>query len=162
MLLRWCGRPCSHLKQECILVDSMMRTACLLTYPIVSHVTCGGGDLPTPNAPPPRQTPNPGCRPPPHPLVMWHVMHAGKPIPPPLADRQTPVKTVPCPKLSLRAVIIVVLHCCDTNWLGGGKCGKNPLVLIRCFTGEVGVWGKLRCTNLKPIWSPLWGDWMNL
>ena len=34
------------------------------------------------------------------PLVMWPVLDARKP-PPPLVDRQTPVKTIPCPKLRL-------------------------------------------------------------
>ena len=37
------------------------------------------------------------------PLVMWPVMHAGKPTS--TVDRQTPVKTLPCPKLRLRVVI---------------------------------------------------------
>ena len=40
-------------------------------------------------------------------LVMWPVMHAGKPPP---VDRQTPVKTLPCHKLRLRAVMIMVLY----------------------------------------------------
>ena len=38
---------------------------------------------------------------------MWPVMHAGKPTPSLLVDRQTPVKTLPCPKLRFRAVNIV-------------------------------------------------------
>ena len=37
------------------------------------------------------------------PLVMWPVMHAGKPNPPP--HRIMLVKILPCPKLRLRAVI---------------------------------------------------------
>ena len=56
----------------------------------------------------------PGCRPsrckPPHdldadplPLVMWPVMHAGKPIPP-CEQKDTGVKKLPCPKLRSRAV----------------------------------------------------------
>ena len=40
------------------------------------------------------------------PLVMWPVMHAGtETLPAPPVDRQTPVKTLPCPKLRLRAVV---------------------------------------------------------
>ena len=39
-------------------------------------------------------------------LVMWPVMHAGKPTHPLRTDWQTRVKTLPCPKLHLRAVTI--------------------------------------------------------
>ena len=41
-------------------------------------------------------------------LVMWPVIHAGKPTsPPPWTEGQTLVKTLPCPKLRLRAVKII-------------------------------------------------------
>ena len=52
--------------------------------------------------PPWNQTP--GCS---RPLVMWPVMHAGKPTTPPWTEWHTGVKTLPCPKLRLRAVIII-------------------------------------------------------
>ena len=70
-----------------------MRTARLLT---VSHsIPCiSGGSAP-------RQIPP--CRPPP--LVMWPVMHAGKPSPPPpWTEWQMLVIILPCPKLCLWAV----------------------------------------------------------
>ena len=80
-----------------------MHTACMLT---VSH-SAGGRVGWTP--PPWMETPT-GCRPP-HadfPLVMWPVIHAGKPTPPPPTEWQTGVKTLLCPKLCLRAVIRLV------------------------------------------------------
>ena len=99
--------------QECIPVGCVP-PACWL-YPIVSHVSRGGGSAPHPDADPlwmqppldanhQRQTPLPTDATPldADPLVMWPVMHAGKP--PPTPDRQTPVKTLPCLKLRLRAV----------------------------------------------------------
>ena len=98
-------------------------------YSIRMYTTClpsssggGGGFCPTPlfpgrRPPPPpwMQTPPPDAEPPPldadtppcrlSPQVIWPVMHAGKPTLPPV-HRQTPVKTLPCPKLRLRTVKI--------------------------------------------------------
>ena len=56
----------------------------------------------------PSLPPSPGCIPPPLGHVTCDaVMHAGKPTPLPPVDRQTPVNTLPCPKLRLRAVKLV-------------------------------------------------------
>ena len=71
-------------------------------------VPVGEGVCPPPRcrppSPPDADHPPPGCKPPP--LVVWTVMHAGSQLPCPPVDRQTPVKTLPCPKLRLRATKI--------------------------------------------------------
>ena len=53
-----------------------MRTAACWPYPVVCHVSRGEGGLPTPllDADHPLDA---------DPLVMWPVLHAGKPTPPP-------------------------------------------------------------------------------
>ena len=71
-------------------------------YPVVSHVSVGRGGLPNPSW---RQTPldgdSPGCR---SPLSydLWYMLGSQ----PPCGQKEwhMPVKTLPCPKLRLRAV----------------------------------------------------------
>ena len=81
------------LKQECIPVGCVP-PACW-PYPIVSHggfASGGGGSASMGWADPP---------------VMWPVMHAERPTP---QCGQTPVKTLPCPKLRLRVVMTSLIN----------------------------------------------------
>ena len=90
--------------------SSRLRTARSLT---VSRSIGGGGGLgvfcPThPDADPPGCRPPSGCRPPPRcrppSWMQSHLPDADPLDADPPVDRQTPVKTLPCPKLRFRAV----------------------------------------------------------
>ena len=79
--------------------SSRMRTTHLLT---VSHSIRWEEMFLQHRPPPPTDARAPWIQ---TPLVMCPVMHAGKPTLPPVG-RQTPVKTLSCPKVRQRAVII--------------------------------------------------------
>ena len=67
-------------------------------------------------------------------LVMWPMMHAGKPTPAHLMGRQTPMKTLPCPKLRSRAIKMrekVSLECENANV---SIKNPKPQPQIACFT----------------------------
>ena len=79
----------------------------------------------------------PRCR---HPWsFMWPVMHAGKLTPPRWTEWHTGVKTLPCPKLRLRAVKNAD---CTFGVIGGNYCRKR----VNCGNKDV-----LHCTSTQGL-----------